>query len=63
MTYYTRAHLIRVPVPSINTTVLIVKLHSTSNCLGEGEAAGLSLDAAQLVPDRLGHILGNQGLC
>merc|ERR1719250_310174 len=56
-------HLIRVPVPSINTTVLIVKLHSTSNCLGEGEAAGLSLDAAQLVPDRLGHILGNQGLC
>merc|ERR1719481_1387339 len=55
-------NLIRVPVTSINTAVLIIKLHSTSNGLGEGEAAGSGLDTAQLLPDGLGHILGNQGL-
>merc|ERR1719184_153927 len=55
-------HLIGVPIPGINATMLIVKLHSTSNGLGQGETTGLSLEAAQLVPDWLGHILGDQGL-
>merc|ERR1719495_106093 len=55
-------HLIGVPIPGINATMLIVKLHSTCNGLGQGETTGLRLEAAQLVPDWLGHILGDQGL-
>merc|ERR1711970_1191912 len=39
-------HLIGIPVPGINATMLIVKLHSTSNGLGQGETTGLSLEAA-----------------
>jgi len=54
---YISKNLIRVPVSSINATVLIIKLYSTSNGLGQGEAACLGHSSAQLLPDRLGHIL------
>ena len=42
--------------------MLVVELHSTGDGLGQGEPAGLSHDLAQLIPDRLRHILGHQGL-
>merc|ERR1712228_486296 len=50
-------NLIGVPVSSINATVLVIKLCSTSNGLGQGEPACLGHSSAQLLPDRLGHIL------
>merc|ERR1719244_1800687 len=52
--------LVGVPVTSIYPTVLVVKLNSTSNRLGKGEARGGSLDVAELLPDGLGDILGHQ---
>merc|ERR1719495_166736 len=54
---YISKNLIRVPVSSINATVLVIKLYSTSNGLGQGKAACLGHSSAQLLPDRLGHIL------
>jgi len=45
--------LVGVPVSSIDSTMLVVELNSTSNGLNESEARGLGLDALQLFPDRL----------
>ena len=54
--------LVGVPVTSIDTTVLVVKLHSTGNGLGQGESRSLGLDLAQFVPLVSGHMLGYQGV-
>ena len=54
--------LVGVPVTSIDTTVLVVKLHSTGNGFGQGESRSLSLDLAQFVPLVSGHMLGHQGV-
>ena len=35
-------------------------LHSTGDGLGEGEVGGLGGDGAQLLPQRLRHVLGHQ---
>ena len=58
----TESHLVRVPVSSIDATVLVIKLHSTGDGLGQGEPAGGSHGPAQFVPERFGHILGHQGM-
>ena len=55
-------YLVRVPVSSIDATVLIVELHGTSDGLGQGELAGLGHGSGQLLPQRLGHVLGDQGV-
>jgi len=52
--------LVRVPVPSINTAVLVVKLDSTSNSFGQCKSRGLSLNVLKLIPFLLGHMLGDQ---
>ena len=48
-----REVFVGVPVSSIDSTMLVVELNSTSNGLNESEARGLGLDALQLFPDRL----------
>ena len=55
-------YLVRVPISSIDATMLIVELHSTGNGLGQGEAAGGGLGPVEFLPDWLSHILGNQGV-
>ena len=55
-------HLVRVPVPSVDAAVLVVELHSASDGLGKGEPGGGSLGPAELLPQRLGDILGHQGV-
>merc|ERR1711973_301960 len=57
-----RKDLVRVPISSINTTMLIVELHGTSNGLCEGESGSGSLGTVELLPDGLGHVLGDQGM-
>merc|ERR1719466_487637 len=52
--------LVRVPVTSIDTTVLVVKLNGTSNGLDEGESGSLGLDSLELLPLVLGDVLGNK---
>merc|ERR1719319_105105 len=52
--------LVRIPVTSVDTTVLVVKLNSASNGLSKGESRGLGSDALKLVPLFLGHMLGNK---
>ena len=47
-------------VTSVDATVLVVELNSTSNGLGKGEARGLGDNAAKLVPLLRGHMLGYQ---
>merc|ERR1719481_2424848 len=42
--------LVGVCIPCIDATMLVIKLNSTSNGLGEGEAAGGSLVLTQLGP-------------
>jgi len=48
---------VAVPVTSIDTAVLVVKLNSTGAGLGDGEAAGLGLDVLDAIPSLLGHVL------
>jgi len=52
--------LVRIPVTSIDTTVLIVKLHSAGNGFGKGESGCLGLDLAQFVPLVSGDMLGHK---
>jgi len=59
---HVREDLVRIPISSINTTMLIVELHSTSDGFGEGEPGGDSLGSVELLPDWLGDILGHQGV-
>merc|ERR1719277_1962534 len=54
--------LVGVPVTSVDTAVLVVKLDGTGAGLGDGEVAGLGLDVLHLVPPLLGDVLGNQGV-
>ena len=55
--------LVGVPVTSVDSTMLVIEFDSTGNSLTKSKSRGGSLDRAELVPDRLGHILGDQGLC
>merc|ERR1719430_1156386 len=59
---HVREDLVRVPVSSIDTAVLVIKLHRTGDGLGESEAAGGRDGPAEFVPERFGHILGHQGV-
>merc|ERR1719391_1729510 len=59
---HVREDLVRIPISSINTTMLIVELHSTSDGFGEREPRGGSLSSIELLPDGLGDILGHQGV-
>jgi len=54
--------LVRVPITSVDTAVLVVELDGTGAGLGDGEAAGLGLDVLDFVPSLLGHVLGHQGV-
>merc|ERR1712088_122572 len=54
--------LVRVPVTSVDTAVLVVELNGTSDGLDEGEAGGLGLDSLELLPLVLGDVLGNEGV-
>ena len=54
--------LVGVPVTSIDTTVLVVKLHSAGNGFGKGESRSLGLDLTQLVPLVPGDMLGHKGV-
>merc|ERR1712020_494831 len=53
-------HLVGVPVARIDAAVLVVEINSAGDRLAQGESAGGSLDGAQLLPDRLSHILGHK---
>jgi len=57
-----REIFVAVPVTSIDTAVLVVKLNSTGTGLGDGEPAGLGLDVLDAVPSLLGHVLGHKGV-
>jgi len=57
-----REIFVAVPVTSVDTAVLVVKLNSTGTGLGDGEAAGLGLDVLDAVPSLLGHVLGHKGV-
>jgi len=57
-----REVLVGVPVTSIDSAVLIVKLHGASNSLGDGEVTGLGLDVLHLVPPVLSDVLGHKGV-
>jgi len=53
---------VRVPVTSIDATVLVIKLNSTCNGLNEGESRGFGLNTFQKIPFVFGDMLGNQGM-
>merc|ERR1719277_102224 len=53
---------VAIPISSVDTAVLVVKLDSASAGLGDSEAAGLGLDVLDAVPSLLGHVLGHQGV-
>merc|ERR1719186_2203866 len=55
-----RKVLIRIPIPSINATMLIVELNCASDSFAEGELGGLGLHLAQLLPQGLHHVLGDE---
>merc|ERR1711936_443680 len=52
--------LVGVPVTSVDTAVLVVKLNSAGDGLDEGESRSLGLDSLELLPFILGDILGNK---
>ena len=54
--------LVGVPVTSVDSAVLVVKLDGTGAGLGDGEVAGLGLDVLHLVPPVLSDVLGDQGV-
>ena len=54
--------LVRVPVTSIDTTVLVIKLHSAGNSFCQGESGCLGLDLTQFVPLVSGDMLGHKGV-
>ena len=49
-----------IPVTSIYTTVLVVKLNCTGNCLSKSEPRGLGSYSGEFIPSLLGHMLGNK---
>eukprot|EP00116_Pleurobrachia_bachei_P003277 sb/3463539/ len=51
-----------VPVTSVDSAVLVVKLNSTGNGLGQSESRGGSRVLVELVPFLLGYVLSNQGV-
>jgi len=51
-----------IPVTSIDTTVLIIKLNSTSYGLNQCKTWGLCLNTFQLFPFLLSDMLGNKGM-
>ena len=55
-------YLVRVPISGVDATVLVIKLDSTGDGLGQGEAAGGGDGPGQLLPQGLGHVLGHQGV-
>ena len=57
-----REILVAIPVTGIDTTVLVVKLNSTSTGLGNGESTSLGLDVLDTVPSLLGNVLGHKGV-
>jgi len=54
--------LVGIPITSVDSTVLVVKLNSTSNSLDEGESRGLGLNSLKFLPFFLGDMLGNKGV-
>jgi len=52
--------LVGIPITSIDTAVLVVKLDSAGNGLGEGESRGLGDNVLDLVPSLLSDVLGHQ---
>jgi hypothetical protein len=54
--------LVRIPISSIDTTVLVVKVNSASNGLGQSESRGLGLDVLELIPFVLGDMFGHKGV-
>ena len=56
------SYLVRVPITSIDATMLVVKLNSTGDGLSECEPAGLGDGPTELVPNGLGHIFGHKGV-
>jgi len=54
--------LVGIPVTSIDTTVLVIKLNCTSNCLNEGESGCFGLNSLQKIPFVFSHMLCNQGM-
>ena len=57
-----KSNLIRVPVSGVDTAVLVVKLDGAGDGLGEGELRGGGDGPGQLLPQRLGDVLGHQGV-
>ena len=55
-------YLVRVPISGVDATVLVVKLDSAGDGLGQGEAAGGGDGPGQLLPQGLGYVLGHQGV-
>jgi len=54
--------LVGVPISSINTAVLIIKLDSAGDGLSKSEASSLGSDVLDFVPSLLGHMFGDQGV-
>merc|ERR1712227_998710 len=52
--------LIGVPITSIDTTMLVIKLNSTSNGLDQSESRSLGLDSLQFLPFVLSDMRGNK---
>jgi hypothetical protein len=57
-----REVLVRIPITSIDTAVLVVELNSASNGLSKGESRSLGLDVLEFIPFLLGDMLGNKGV-
>ena len=54
--------LVGVSVPGVDAAVLVIKVHGTSDGLGQGEARRGGLVGGKLVPHLLGDVLGHQGV-
>merc|ERR1712045_301926 len=52
--------LVGVPVSSIDSTVLVVKVNGTGNGLDKSESRGLGFNSLQLLPFVLGHMSSNK---
>ena len=47
--YGGESHLVRVPVPGVDTAVLVIKLHSAGDSLAEGEACNTQIQLSSSV--------------
>merc|ERR1719431_1824635 len=54
--------LVGVPVTSVDTAVLVVKLNSAGDGLDEGESRSLGLDSLELLPFVFSDMLGSKGV-